>query len=137
LQEFIQKQLFQNYVPGKPETYPTIHDLNRELGKRLNEKIPRNDREYINGIKSKVNTVCMMLEGMMNVHEGIPIDELLKYPVCIELVGIKSSEIQVWIVSLILSWITSYRETGEMSFGGLEHVFIFDEAAKLVGKGEK
>ena len=50
--------------------------------------------------------------------------------------GIKSSEIQMWIMSLILAWITSYRETQEMQFGKLRHVFFFDEAAKVLGKGE-
>ena len=74
---------------------------------------------------------------MINVHRGIPIEQLLEYPVCIELVGIKSSEIQVWIISLILAWIAAYREARKMSFGSLRHVLIFDEAAKLVGKGEK
>lgn len=137
LQEFIQSQLFQNYEPGKSETYPTMHDLNRELEKRLKDKIPINERGYINGIKSKIKTICATLDEMINVHVGIPIEKLLEYPVCIELVGIKSSEIQVWIISLILAWIAAYREARQMSFGSLKHVLIFDEAAKLVGKSEK
>lgn len=137
LTEFIQTRLFQNYDSRKVETCPTLHDLDRELENRLAEKPPLNERGYINGIKSKVKTICVTLDEMVNVHEGIPIEALLDYPVCIELVGIKSAEIQVWIISLLLAWITAYREARQMSFGGLKHVLIFDEAAKLVGKGER
>jgi hypothetical protein len=137
LLEFIINRLFQSYEPGASETYPTMHDLNRELEQRVAEKIPVNERAYINGINSKVKSICVALEDMIDVHSGIPIEKLLEYPVCIELVGIKSSEIQVWIMSLIFAWIAAYREARQMSFGSLKHVLIFDEAAKLVGKGEK
>ncbi len=137
LTEFIQSRLFQYYETGKLETYPTMHDLNHELETQLTEKIPINERGYINGIKSKVKSICVILDKMIDVHKGIPIEELLQYPVCFELVGIKSSEIQVWIISLILAWIAAYREARQMSFGSLQHVLIFDEASKLVGKGEK
>ncbi len=137
LTEFIQYRLFQHCEKSNPETIPTMHDLNRALEKRLKEKISINERGYINSIIGKVKAICISLDEMINVHEGIPMDKLLKYPVCIELVGIKSSEIQVWIISLILAWIAAYREARQMSFGALKHVLIFDEASKLVGKGEK
>jgi len=134
LTEFIQNRLFKKFEESKK--YPTMHDLNQELEKRGKEKIPRNEREYINGIKGKVKTICMILEESIHVEEGIPIEELLQYPVCIELVGVKSSEIQTWIISLIMAWIASYREARPMSFGKLKHVFFFDEAAKVLGKGD-
>ena len=137
LTKFTESRLFQNHKFKESGVYPTFHDLDRELEKRLAEKIPTNERGYINGIKGKIETICMVLGEMINVREGIPIEELLKYPVCIELVGIKLSEIQIWIISLILAWITCYREANKMSFGELNHILIFDEAAKLVGKGEK
>jgi hypothetical protein len=137
LLEFIMNRLFQHYESGKIETCPTMHDLKFELGKRLGEKIPVNERGYINSINSKIQSICVTLDSMLNVHVGIPIDKLLEYPVCIELVGIKSTEIQVWIISLVLAWIAAYREARQMSFGSLKHVLIFDEAAKLVGRGEK
>jgi len=131
LTEFIQSRLFQKdtTIAG----FPTLHDLSRELENRLKERIPINERGYINGIHSKIKAVCITLEEMINVHEGIPIEEMLKYPVCIELVGIKSSEIQFWIISLIMAAIASYREARPMSFGSLRHVFFIDEAANIVG----
>lgn len=131
LTEFVQNRLFQ-----KASEFPTLHSLSRGLEKRLRERIPINERGYINGILNKIKAVCITLDEMINVHEGIPIEELLRYPVCIELVGIKSSEIQYWIISLIMAAIASYREAMPMSFGSLRHVFFLDEAAHLVGKGE-
>ncbi len=136
LTEFVQNRLFQNQETSESSGFPTMHDLNRKLEKRLKEKIPINERGYINGIHSKIKAVCITLEEMINVHEGIPIEDILKYPVCIELVGIKSSEIQYWIISLIMAAIASYREAQPMSFGSLRHVFFLDEAAHIVGKGE-
>lgn len=135
LTEFVQN-LFKKFTTPDSSEYPTLHDLNRELEARLKSRIPINERGYINGIHSKVKAVCITLEEMINVHEGIPIEELLKHPVCIELVGIKSSEIQYWIISLILAAIASYREARPMAFGQLKHVFFLDEASNIVGKGE-
>ena len=136
LTEFVQNRLFQKDNTSESSGFPTMHDLNRKLEKRLKERIPINERGYINGIHSKIKAVCITLEEMVNVHEGIPIEEMLKHPVCIELVGIKSSEIQYWIISMIMAAIASYREARPMSFGSLRHVFFLDEAAHLVGKGE-
>ena len=136
LTEFVQNHLFQKNEPEEPSDFPTMHDLNRELEQRLKSRIPINERGYINGIQSKVKAVCITLEEMINVHQGVPIEELLKYPVCIELVGIKSSEIQYWIISLIMAAISSYREARPMAFGSLRHVLFLDEAAHIVGKEE-
>ena len=69
------------------------------------------------------------------MEEGIPIDELLNHPVCIEFVEINSSEIQTWIVSLIMAWIASYRDI-DTDFGKLGHVIFYDEAAQAFGKGK-
>lgn len=135
LTEFV-LSLFKKYGEDESSGFPTLHDLNRELEARLKSKIPINERGYINGIHSKIKAVCITLEEMIDVREGIPIEELLKHPVCIELVGIKSSEIQYWIISLILAAIASYREARPMAFGSLRHVFFLDEAAHIVGKGE-
>ena len=132
LTEFIQAWMLQKEHPD----FPTMHDLNRELAKRLKCKIPINERGYINTIHSKIKAVCISLDEMINVHEGISIKDLLEYPVCIELVGIKSSEIQYWVISMIMASISAYRESLPMAFGKLSHVFILDEAAHIVGKGE-
>ena len=136
LTEFVQNHLFQKDSNVELSDFPTMHDLNLELEKRLKTRIPINERGYINSIHSKIKSVCITLGEMINVREGLPIDELLKHPVCIELVGIKSSEIQYWIISIILAAIASYREARPMAFGSLSHVFFLDEASHIVGKGD-
>ena len=103
-----------------------MHQFIRKLEERLKERIPINERGYINAIHSKIKAICLMLSEMINVHQGIPISDILKHPICIELVGIKSSEIQYWIISLILAAISSYRETQPMAFGSLRHVFFIE-----------
>lgn len=132
LLKFVQTLLIKN-KDRESAAYPTLHDVCRALENRLKQKIPLNERGYINGIHSKIKTVCITLEKMINVSKGICIEKLLKYPVCIELVGIKSSEIQYWIISLIMAAITSYREAQPMSFGKLRHAFFIDEASSIVG----
>ncbi|MDM8535868.1 hypothetical protein QUF70_03870 [Desulfobacterales bacterium HSG17] len=135
LTDFVQSQLFQNDTISKSSDIPTMHNLNHKLEERLKLRIPINERGYINGIHSKVKAVCTTLGEMINVHEGIPIEELLKYPVCIEMVGIKSESIQYWLISLIMASITSYLETRPMAFDSLRSIFFLDEAANLLGKG--
>jgi hypothetical protein len=128
--------LYEKYETEKSGRYPTMLDLNEELEKKRKQKIPRNEIGYIDTIRNKIEPICITLEKTINVQEGIPINELLQYPVSIELVGIKSSEIQAWIISLIMVWIACYRESQKMTFGKLKHVFFYDEAAQILGKGE-
>lgn len=134
--KFIQ-DLCIEFDPVRSGNYPTMLDLREALETRSREKIPRNEVGYIHTVRNKIEPVCITLKRMLNVQEGIPIEELLNHPVSVELVGIKSSEIQTWIMSLIMAWIASYRETQEMGFGKLKHVFFYDEAAQILGKGER
>lgn len=131
LMRFIQ-QLFDQFKGH----YPTMHDLNDALKARAKQRIPRNEVGYIHTIRNKIEPICFVLGDMIGVQKGVSIEELLKHPVCIELVGIKSSTMQIWIMSLIMAWITCYRENQPMGFGKLQHVFFFDEAAQVIGKGE-
>lgn len=131
------QNLYDSLDSNKNAIYPTIHDLDRELDKKKKEKVPYNEIGYINILRNKLKTICQTLDQSINVRSGIPIEKILEYPVCIELVGIKSSDIQTWIMCLTLSWITLYRETNQMMFGKLKHVFFFDEAAKVLGKADK
>ncbi len=127
--------LYEKHETEKSGKYPTILNLNEELLKKKNEKISRNESGYIDTVRNKIDPICLALEETLNVEEGIPIEQLLMHPVTIELLSVKSSEIQAWIISLIMVWITSYRESHKMPSGKL-HVFFFDEAAQVLGKGE-
>jgi hypothetical protein len=136
--EFIQNRLYTDFKIEEIGNYPTIHDLERKLEERKVQKAPRNEIGYIATICNKLKPICITLNKCVDVQDGIPIDELLKHPVCVELVGIKSSLVQVWPMSMILAWIVSYREANPSSeIGTLSHVLFYDEAAKILGKGDE
>jgi len=130
------QDVYDKFAIDRPDEFPTMLDLNDEIEERKKKKIPRNEIGYLNVISNKIDPLCDALIECVNAQEGIPIEELLEHPVCIELVGIKSSNIQMWIVSCILAWIIAYRETQPMAFGNLKHVFFFDEADRILGKGD-
>ena len=135
LMKFIQN-LFENLKTEYTGVYPNLHDLSDALEEKLKTKIPTNERGYINTLKSKIEPICLILGDSIKVQKGIPIEKLLNYPVSIELVGIKSPLIQTWIMSMLLAWITCYRESNKMGFGKLKHVFFLDEAHQVLSKGD-
>jgi hypothetical protein len=137
LVEFIQR-LYAELRTEQTDNYPTINDLVKNLELSKSQKIPRIEIGYINTLRNKLVPVSTTLNKCIDVQKGIPIDKLLQYPVCIELIGIKSSLIQAWIMSMFLCWITAYREANPTSNPGvLAHVFFYDEAAKILGKGDE
>ncbi len=127
------QSLYKKFDSENKGIHPTIHDLHRALDVKRKSTRSRVDIDYIDRVKNKINAICITLGDVLDVEEGIPIDELLKYPVSIELVGINSSEIQAWIASLIMAWIASYR-TANAHFGELRHAIFYDEAAHAFGK---
>jgi len=110
------------------KNFPTIHDLNRILDARRKTTRSRIDLDYIDRIKNKTKALCITFNKSIDVKQGIPIDEIIKQPVCIEFVGINSFEIQTWIITLLMSWIASFQKTQGNS-GILKHVIFYDEAS--------
>jgi len=127
------KFLYDKFATQKTNRYPTIIDFFVSLEKDLKTtKGPSKD--YIYRIKNKFDAIHITLGKVLNVEQGVPIQEILKYPACIELVGINSVEIQTWMVSLIMAWIALYR-TAHTHLGKLRHCVFYDEAAQAFGKG--
>lgn len=129
----VMKNLYTEFDQGK---YPTLSDLHQALGKRRNwakSKFQRVDLDYIDRVRNKTLAIIMTLKNQLNVEEGIPLEELLNHNVCLEFIGINSSEIQTWLVSIIMAWIASYR-TANMHYGSLRHVIFYDEASHVFGK---
>jgi hypothetical protein len=81
----------------------------------------------------KFDAIDTVLGNVLNVEDGIPIEELLNYPVCLELIGINSVEIQTWLVCLIMAYICEFR-TANAHFGKLRHLLIYDECSSAFGK---
>lgn len=139
LLDFLQKYLFPKGKTYSQSDFPTLHDLNRKLEERLRERIPINERGYINSIHSKIKAICVTLKDVINVRTSIPVKSLLRFPICIELLSVRSSEIKYWLISLIMAEISLYRESCPMAFGDLRHFCFLDEASSILGnhmKGE-
>lgn len=114
----------------KENKNPTFVDFHARLEEIRQDKKAITSTDSINRIMNKTRAICLTMGKQLDVIEGIPIQELLKRPVCIELIGISVIEIQLWIVSLIMAWIASYRAANS-HLGKLKHVLFFDEASQL------
>ena len=129
------KELYTKFDVHKTGVYPTIHDLNQLLEEKRKKIKYGVEVDYIDRIRNKIKAICITLDSVLNVQEGIPIEELLNHPVCLELVGIGSSEIQTWLCSLIIAYISCYR-IAQVHLGELRHVIFYDEAAHSFGKAK-
>ena len=114
-------------------SFPTIHDLNRVLNARRTKTKSRVEIDYVDRIRNKTKTLCKEIKKMLDVEDGTSLEKIINEPVCIELVGINSSELQTWIVSLLMAWIASYK-TNQHNCGELNHVIIYDEASSAFSK---
>ena len=122
--------LHSKHDPQNTGTYPTIFDLHELLGTMLQEKQPAVQKDSIRRIRNKTKAICIALGHQSPAQEGTPIEGLLKQFVCIELMRLSVFEVQLWIVSMILAWIATFRSANS-HLGKLRHVLFFDEAARL------
>ncbi len=127
------QSLYYRFDSEKTGIYPTIHDLLQTLNVRRKKTRSRVEVDYIDRLKNKIQAICITLDDVLNVQEGIPIDELLKYPVSLEFVGVTSSETRTWAVSMLMVWIEAFR-TVNAHFGKLRHAIFYDEAAQAFRK---
>lgn len=130
------KRLYEKFDSKNKKKYPTIHDLHNALEQRRKEaksKFQRVELDYIDRIRNKTLAISLTLGKQLNVERGLSFEMLLNHYVCIELVGINSSEIQTFLVSLIMAWISAYR-TANFHSSTTRHVILYDEAAHAFGK---
>ena len=127
------ESLYKKFDSENTHNFPTLSDFSNALIQKRIKTKSRIDIDYIDRVKNKFTAINITLGPSLNVKSGIPIKELLQCPVCFELVGINSSEIQTWIVTLIMAWIALYRSR-QSGLGELKHVIFYDEAAKAFGK---
>ena len=130
-------ELYEKFNSEESGKFPTIFDLIKLMENQANSLTSKQRVyfDYYHRVLNKLNSICLTLDEQINVQEGIPIDEILKHPACIELVGINMSEVQIWIVSMIMAWISIFR-LNNSTFGELKHVIFFDEASNLFSKSK-
>jgi hypothetical protein len=128
------ESLYVKFDSENTHQFPSLKNfMNALTQRRINTK-SRIDIDYVDRVKNKFTAIDITLGPVLNVKSGIPLEELLKKPVCLELVGVNSAEIQTWIVTLIMAWISLYRSK-QAGLGELKSAIFYDEAAKAFGKG--
>lgn len=119
------------YTHGGTGFYPTVRELDSLLRERRKKTKSRVDMDYIDRCRNKTLTILNVLPEVTGVSKGFP-EHLLGRPMVLELVGL-TSELQNWLVNLLLAWLVSYVEVNEKP-GGLKEVIFVDEAARVFGK---
>jgi hypothetical protein len=128
---------FIEFNSEKTGRYPTLNDLYIKFDNLLNDKKTKAAyKDYVARIYNKLYSMKLALGDTVYVEHGIPLEEILKYPACIEMVSVNSSEVRMCIVSMIMAWISSYRQANAQFGAKLRGVFFFDEAASVFGKGQ-
>ncbi len=80
-------------------------------------------------VLNRLSTLLSVCHEVLDCKEGFPIEELLRYPVVIEMDGCASDEAN-FLVGLFLLFIFEYRKASQER-GTLTHVIAFDEAHRL------
>lgn len=112
---------------------PTLKDL-YELIKKAEERT-RKRMDYFDVVMNRLQSMLLVLGDVIDCKRGLPIEELLKHPVVLELDGLRRDEAN-FLVELILAYIFHYRiANGER--GKLKHVLVFDEATRVFFKSRQ
>ena len=112
----------------KDKKFPTFQDL-FELMKNSDERT-RKRQEYFDVMYNRVRSLLSVLGNVIDVREGVRIEELLNYPVVLELEQLRADE-QNWIIEIILAFIYCYRMANVQRGEKLRHVIITDEAHRI------
>ena len=112
----------------KDKKFPTFQDL-FELMKNSDERT-RKRQEYFDVMYNRIRSLLSVLGNVVNVREGIRIEELLNYPVVLELEQLRVDE-QNWIIEIFLAFIYCYRMVNAQRGEKLRHVIITDEAHRI------
>jgi len=87
-------------------------------------------------VKDRVGNIVENSEQLWNVEKGMPLRNLLKRNVVIELGGYKE-EIQNFVMEYLMAWTYHYRKENGFRDGGLHHLFFLDEGKTLFAKAKQ
>jgi len=107
---------------------PTLVDLYKLMV--VTQETTRKRLEYFDVMYNRVRALVSILGSVIDVQTGIKLEELLNYPVVIELDQLRADE-QNWIVEVMLTWIYAYRMVQGHRSEKLRHCVIIDEAHRI------
>lgn len=123
-------------VGGWP-VFPTLQDLYNKVDK-VTERLGYEERIKMDvkaGLKTRLESLMLGGKGLMlNTSYGIPIAELLKQPVVLELERIGNDEEKTFLMGLILTRLYEYRrlQAGFSYPIRFQHLTVIEEAHRLL-----
>jgi hypothetical protein len=117
-------QLYENH---KGKRYPTIREVYELIVST--EETSRRISEYRDVVMNRLASMLIVLKDVIDCEHGFPIEELLNYPVVIELDGLRRDEAN-FLVEYLLAYIFAYRIANNQR-GSIKHVLVFDEATRV------
>jgi len=118
--------------------FPTLTDLYEKIGEvvtRLgyDERI---SKDILAGLRTRVNNLRLGGKGfMLDTIQAVPIDEIMKKSVLLELKKIGNDDEKAFLIGIILARIYEYYEgtprTGQAA-KGLKHLTLIEEAHRLL-----
>jgi hypothetical protein len=119
-------ELYASYK--KTGRFPTIKQLFELMQDKKEETKKR--QEYYDVMYNRIRTLTSVLGNIIECERGLAIEDLLFYPVVIELDQMRTDE-QNWLIEVMLTYIFVYRLTQNHRSEQLRHVVIVDEAQRI------
>jgi hypothetical protein len=118
------------YEKKKGKGYPTFREV-YELMDSTEEK-SRRFSEYRDVCRNRLASMLIVLKDVIDCEYGFPVEELLNYPVVIELDGLRRDEAN-FLLEFFLVYIFTYRLANGHR-GKIHHLICFDEATRIFFK---
>jgi hypothetical protein len=130
--DFVMMQLHKLYelygVFEGSDAYPSMLEFQEILNKAKYSLVTK-DARYLETVRNRVNATLLALNNVFDCSDGLPVSELLKRNVIIELDGLME-DFQNFIIEILLVWIYNYR-LAQGHRGELRHCIFFDEAKRV------
>jgi hypothetical protein len=113
---------------------PTIFNLYASITQTT--ETTRRKSDYHDSVENRISTLVSIFDDVLDVEEGIPLEELFTVPCVIELHGLRPAE-QNWLVEVMLSWIYFYRLYQDQRGEKLRQVIFVDECHRIFDRSKE
>ncbi len=121
--EFVNEE----YQRVKEHGYVSLEQVRTNIEASLDKEFERQRMKTV--VLNRISTLLAVCHEVLDCEQGFPMEELLNYPVVIEMDGCESDEAN-FLVGLFLMFIFEYRK-GQTHRGSFKHAIVFDEAHRL------
>ncbi len=118
--------------------FPTLTDLYEKIDEVVSRLgyDERISKDILAGLKTRINNLRLGGKGLMlDTSQSVPIADIMKKPVLIELKKLGSDDEKAFLIGIILTRIYEYYEAkahSENTSRGLNHLTLIEEAHRLL-----